>query len=140
MSTSSTTTELGVLVLLDSPEKGSNVWTARQYEQGIPKTPYLGSPKKRIDIDWSFSGGVLRIKGYVDTGTLEAVLTLSVLGVNVGTISGNLKDGIGMKINLFVAQGEIKLYLKNGNELWIHLELKILGDGSYKGDYKIISW
>jgi len=32
---------------------------------------------------------------------------------------GNLKDGIVLKVNVLVAKGDVKLYLKNGNEVWI---------------------
>lgn len=62
------------------------------------------------------------------------------MGIDLGTIHGNLKDGVVLKVNIFVAKGEIRFYLKNGNELWVSLSLKIKFDGSFEGDYKIISF
>lgn len=62
------------------------------------------------------------------------------VGINLGNIYGNLKDGVGLKVDLFVVSGEIKFYLKNGNELWVHLDLKVKFDGHYEGDYKILSF
>jgi hypothetical protein len=63
-----------------------------------------------------------------------------VVGINLGTIYGNLKDGVGVKIDIFVAKGSLKFYLKNGNELWIHVDIKVTFDGSFDGDYKIITF
>jgi hypothetical protein len=66
-------------------------------------------------------------------------LTISIAGINVGNIYGNLNDGVVLKVNLLVASGEIRFYLKNGNEVWVHLDVKIVFDGNYEGDYKIIT-
>jgi hypothetical protein len=64
---------------------------------------------------------------------------VSILGINVGNIFGNLKDGVGVKVDLFLAKGSIKIYLKNGNEVWVHLDIKVKFDGSFDGDYKILT-
>lgn len=66
-------------------------------------------------------------------------MTVTVVGINVGALYGNLKDSVELKIDLFVVNGEIQFYLKNGNEIWIHLDLKVKFDGHYEGDYKILS-
>jgi hypothetical protein len=81
-----------------------------------------------------------QITGYLDTSTFEIGVSISIVGINVGNIFGNLKDGVGLKVNLFVAKGEIKLYLKNGNELWVHIDVSVTFDGSFEGDYKILSF
>jgi hypothetical protein len=83
---------------------------------------------------------ISQITGYVDTNTFEIGVSISIVGINVGNIFGNLKDGVGLDINLFVAKGSIRLYLKNGNELWVHLDVSVTFDGSFSGDYKIISF
>jgi hypothetical protein len=80
-----------------------------------------------------------QIVGYVDTDTYEIGVTVTVAGINVGAIYGNLKDGVVLKVDLFVVKGQIKFYLKNGNEVWVNLDLKITFDGSYSGDYKILT-
>ena len=82
---------------------------------------------------------ISQVEGYVDLSTLEIGVSVSVAGVNLGDIYGNLQDGVGVKIDLFVAKGEIKFYLKNGNEIWVHVSVQITFDGSYEGDYKIVS-
>ncbi len=80
-----------------------------------------------------------QVVGYVDTDTFEIGVSVTVVGVNVGNVYGNLKEGIVLKIDLFVVKGEIRFYLKNGNEVWIGLDIKVTFDGSFSGDYKIIS-
>lgn len=61
------------------------------------------------------------------------------IGINIGTLSGNLHDGITLKVNLIAVKGELRFYIKNGNELWLHVDLKVVFDGSYNDDVKIIS-
>ena len=61
-------------------------------------------------------------------------------GINIDNIHGNLKDGVGLKVNLNTAKGEVRLYLKNGNEFWTHHDIKIIFDGSFDGDYKILTF
>ena len=81
-----------------------------------------------------------QVSGYVDTDTFEMAASVSIAGINIGNVYGSLKDGIGIKIDLFIAKGEIRFYLKNGNELWVHVDIKITFDGSFDGDYKIFSF
>ncbi|OBR01992.1 hypothetical protein CH63R_14564 [Colletotrichum higginsianum IMI 349063] len=126
---------VGAVVALSPPAEGDNIWEAKQVELVRNLPP--GDGEGRIPIDWSF--GPVKITGYVDTNTFEVGLTISIVGINVGNIFGNLKDGVGLKINLLAATGEIRLYLKNGNEVWVHLDVKIVFDGHYEGDYKIIT-
>ena len=78
--------------------------------------------------------------GYVDTDTYDIGVRISVCGTSVDNIYGNLKDGVGLKINLHTTRGEIKLYLKNGNELWTHIDTKVVFDGSFQKDSKIMSF
>ncbi|KAL2159034.1 hypothetical protein VTH06DRAFT_2793 [Thermothelomyces fergusii] len=132
-------THLGALVRLTPPEEDGIFWTAEQSEvaRALPP-PGPGAPRSRHEIDWSF--GPVTVTGYVDTDTWEIGVTVSVVGISLGTIYGNLQDGVGIKVDLFVAKGEIKFYLKNGSELWVHLDLKIIFDGSFDGDYKIIGF
>jgi hypothetical protein len=46
-----------------------------------------------------------------------------VLGITIGSFGGNLKDGLGISVNLIAIKGKIRLYLKNGNEVWINISL-----------------
>jgi hypothetical protein len=46
---------------------------------------------------------------------LEVGVRVEVFGAHILNLYGNLKDGVVGTIDLFLAKGEIKLYLKNGN-------------------------
>ncbi|CAI6079882.1 unnamed protein product [Clonostachys chloroleuca] len=126
---------VGAIISLQAPQEGDNIWEARQVDQVLNLPP--GDVKGRVTIDWSF--GPVKITGYVDTNTFEIGVSVSILGINIGNIFGNLKDGVGVKVDLFLAKGSIKIYLKNGNEVWVHLDVKVKFDGSFDGDYKILT-
>lgn len=53
---------------------------------------------------------------------------------------GNLHEGVGLDVDLLMADGKIRLYLKGENEVWINLGVSITFDGTYSGDYKIASF
>ncbi|KAK9421717.1 hypothetical protein SUNI508_05318 [Seiridium unicorne] len=59
------------------------------------------------DISWRF--GPFSMEGHLDLNTFE----------------------------MSSAKGSTALYLKNGNEVWIHLDIEIVWNGTYKGDYEI---
>ncbi|RMJ08475.1 hypothetical protein CDV36_011920 [Fusarium kuroshium] len=132
---SSAEQNVGAVISLIAPKKGDNVWKAEQVD--IARNLPPGDIAGRIEINWSY--GPIKITGYIDTDTYELAISISIVGINVGNIYGNIKDGIGLDINLFVAKGSIKFYLKNGNELWVHLDVSVTFDGSFSGDHKIIS-
>ncbi|OHF03194.1 hypothetical protein CORC01_01578 [Colletotrichum orchidophilum] len=63
------------------------------------------------------------ITGCIDINLFEVGLTISIASINIGNIFGNLKDGVTLKVNLLSAKGEIRVYLKNGNKVWVHLDV-----------------
>jgi hypothetical protein len=69
----------------------------------------------------------------------EITVTISLLGIDLGTFNGNLKDGLAVNINLLAAKGEIKFYLKNGNELWLRFNIKVIFDGTFEKEIKLLS-
>lgn len=91
-----------------------------------------------IPIHWSI--GPIAVDGYINTNTFEIRVTIKIVGITIGTFVGNLKDGLSIKVNLFVVSGTLKFYLKNGNELWIRYDIKVRFDGSFDGDRKIIGF
>ncbi|KGQ04073.1 hypothetical protein BBAD15_g10692 [Beauveria bassiana D1-5] len=103
---------IGALVNISAPRSGDNVWVAKQVDLARDQPPTDG--RGRREIDWAF--GPIRISGYVDTDKWETGLTISVLGISIGPIHGDLKDGVVVKVDSFLAKGNINLYLKNGNE------------------------
>jgi hypothetical protein len=91
-----------------------------------------------IPIQWYL--GPIATTGSIDTSTLAFNVSASIVGIALGdTIQGNLKDGVTIDFNLFVASGELKYYLKNGNEVWTHVDVKVRFDGSFFGDYKLLT-
>jgi hypothetical protein len=50
-----------------------------------------------------------------------------------------VKDGVVGEIDLFLAKGEIRIYLKNGNEVWLHYDVKVKFDGHFKDDVKLLT-
>ncbi|KAI2607147.1 uncharacterized protein GGS25DRAFT_522665 [Hypoxylon fragiforme] len=134
----STHTELGAIIVVTEPKEGDNVWIAKQTGLGKNQPPRNGDPRSNKCFDWSFE--VVTLSGCVDTDNFGLTVTVSVMGFNLGTFGGNLKDGIVVKVDLFLVSGEMKFYLKNRNELWVHLNLKVKWDGSWDTDLKILSF
>ncbi|KAF4269338.1 hypothetical protein KXW98_002700 [Aspergillus fumigatus] len=130
----------GAIVKLNQPAAG--IFSATQISDAEAVSSALQvAPKPDVRINFgplSFFG-IVTVSGYVDTSTYEASISVSVIGINIGTLSGNLHDGITLKVNLIAVKGELRFYLKNGNELWLHVDLKVVFDGSYNDDVKIIS-
>ncbi|EGY23370.1 uncharacterized protein VDAG_04808 [Verticillium dahliae VdLs.17] len=104
----------------------------------LPTSSLLEDSESCIDLDWGY--GPVNIIGYVDAYTLETGVIISVLGISLGDIVGNLKDGVVLNIELFLAVGAIRLYLKNGNEIWVALNIRVKFNGWYYSHYKIISF
>ncbi|ETS78419.1 hypothetical protein PFICI_10481 [Pestalotiopsis fici W106-1] len=125
---------VGAVIKLLPPSGDGYLWEATQVTQISNLPP--GDVYARESIDWSM--GPIKVSGYLDTSTYEIGVSVTVVGVNVGNIFGNLKDGVGLEMNLTAADGEVRFYLKNGYEMWIHYDFSItFDDGNYDGDYKI---
>lgn len=60
--------------------------------------------------------------------------------VYIGLIEGSLKDGLSVKFNLSSSDGRFELFLKNGNELWLELDLRIRFGGMWNHTQKIFSF
>ncbi|KAM0489647.1 hypothetical protein ACHAP8_012364 [Fusarium lateritium] len=122
-------------VNVKEPEDGDNVWKIEQVE--VETLSYDDSGNSHT-LDWSF--GPFKLNGFLDTDTLDITVSPTLTGINGGTIAGNLKDGVVMKYNLLTTVGETRLYLKNGNETWVHLDLKVKFDGHFEGDYRLLTF
>ncbi|KAK8007170.1 integral membrane protein [Apiospora arundinis] len=105
----------------------------KQHTDGLRKE--LSGNSSTID----FNYGPLHVKGYVNPQTLGLTVTVDILGINLGTLRGDLKNsGLTIKVSLFVVEGEVKLYLKNTNEVWIRLHLEVTFDGTFDEDVKLL--
>ncbi|KAJ9220438.1 hypothetical protein DTO207G8_8433 [Paecilomyces variotii] len=128
-----TSLTLGAAVQVSSPNEDDTQWKIEQTEVG--KNLYI--PYGVADLDWAL--GPTRISGYVDTSTLDIRIDPVINGIYVGAITGSLKDGVAIQFNLFTTKGITKIYLKNGNEVWLNLHQKVKFDGTFQGDYKILT-
>ncbi|KAJ9292977.1 hypothetical protein DTO271G3_8275 [Paecilomyces variotii] len=111
-----------------------DVWTVEQTQ--VDKD--LSLPDDAVQFEWSF--GPNSITGYVDTSTLDIRIDPIFNGIYAGAVTGSLKDGVSIRINLFTMKGSTKFYLRNGNELWIRLDQYITFNGSYQNDYKVLAF
>ncbi|GIK05578.1 hypothetical protein Aspvir_009691 [Aspergillus viridinutans] len=130
----------GAIVKLNQPTAG--IFSATQIsdaEAAASSLQVAAKPEVRVGFGPVSFFGVVTVSGYVDTSTYEASVSVAVIGINIGTLTGNLEDGITLKVNLIAAKGELRFYLKNGKELWLHVDLNVIFDGDYKDDVKIIS-
>lgn len=65
--------------------------------------------------------------GYYNNKTGSVVVTIYVLGVKLGEISGNLIDGILFKIDTRLVKGTIKFFTKTKTDVWVHVKVKVAG-------------
>ncbi|QRD93387.1 hypothetical protein F9C07_2285633 [Aspergillus flavus] len=114
------------------------VFNAKQIPtvNSLPIAPPVDS-RAVHEVDFSF--GPAKIVGYIDTSTLEVGIRLEVFGAHILNLFGNLNDGVVGRIDLFLAKGEVRLYLKNGNEVWFHYDVSVRFDGHFKDDIKLLT-
>ncbi|KAL2153772.1 hypothetical protein VTH82DRAFT_4927 [Thermothelomyces myriococcoides] len=127
---------VGAVITLTPPEDGSCVWKATQVPlaSGLPSENFYSN---HLGINFNF--GPITVSGYVDTDTLGIGVSLSILGISIGTFHGNLKDGLGVDVNLFAVQGSLKFYLKNGNEVWLGGNLSSFGSTIFDTETKVLT-
>jgi hypothetical protein len=71
--------------------------------------------------------------GFVDSQTWDAGVEKSVLGIKLGTFYGNLQQGLSVNVDIFLAKGQIKLYLK-GAQVWTTINLSVQFNGTFQKD------
>ncbi|KFY24782.1 hypothetical protein V491_02022 [Pseudogymnoascus sp. VKM F-3775] len=98
----------------DSKKGEPNVFTATQIRT-VNSLPEVVPDRADERQDFTWSLGPVEVTGYVDTSTFEIGVEVRVFGAKIFNLFGNLKDGVVGKIDLFLAKGEIRFYLKNGN-------------------------
>jgi hypothetical protein len=82
---------------------------------------------------------LFQMTGTVNTIKYTISVDITILGISLGVFHGDLKKGLGIKVNLVAVSGEAKFYLRNGNEVWVWLELKVIFDGTYNTEAKLIT-
>ncbi|KAE8379343.1 hypothetical protein BDV26DRAFT_291366 [Aspergillus bertholletiae] len=107
---------------------------------GAQQTPTDGpeAPESSIPLEWEY--GPVKVTGWVATDTLDGLFSPSIMGISLGNLEGNMKDGIRVKFALSKANGALVYYLKNGNEIWARLDIDVVFNGSYHDDFKLCSF
>ncbi|ROW08710.1 hypothetical protein VPNG_06372 [Cytospora leucostoma] len=121
---SDTTEIIGALISVTTPEdEDPGIWSATQ--TGPDDLPPNYDLYNGQSFEWTH--GPIKFRGYVDPETLDTSIATTVAGTFIGIISGNVKDGFGVKFDLFTARGNINFYLKYGvDEEDIQFPVKIL--------------
>ncbi|KXG52950.1 uncharacterized protein PGRI_082050 [Penicillium griseofulvum] len=111
-----------------------------QFAVSQPKELRAQPPRDDIRIPIHFSWEIVSVDGYIDLDTGVISLTVSILGIDLGTFTGSLKDGIEIKVDLWIVSGSLKFYV-DGDTLYLNVHAKVRFDGSYDQDHiKVISW
>jgi hypothetical protein len=77
----------------------------------------------------------------LDTDSLAVGFQLTTEGIVLGIFYGLLKEGVDVEVKTANVNGNSRLYLKNGNELWHHVDLASTSPkDTVFGDYKIRSF
>ncbi|KAH7345794.1 hypothetical protein BKA66DRAFT_478798 [Pyrenochaeta sp. MPI-SDFR-AT-0127] len=102
-------------------------------ETALPKPV----PASRHEINFNF--GPARLTGYVVTETWEIGVEIYVFGIRIGNFYGNVKQGLVINVDIFLAKGKIKFYLKNNKEVWVEIGLNVRFDGSYNTNVRLFT-
>ncbi|KAG8703113.1 hypothetical protein FRC09_004345 [Ceratobasidium sp. 395] len=93
-------------------------------------------------IQWAY--GLVTLKACFNTALLTVTALLGVtipfLGfIQLASLSGDLKKGVEASIDVFVAKGTARLYLQDGNEVWLELSLTSKFFSPIDGKWKLIT-
>jgi hypothetical protein len=73
------------------------------------------------------------------TETWEIGVEIYVLGIRIGNFYGNVGQGLVINVDIFLAKGKIRFYLKDDKEVWVEIRLNVTFDGSYNTDVKLLT-
>ncbi|KFA66251.1 hypothetical protein S40285_09658 [Stachybotrys chlorohalonatus IBT 40285] len=79
-----------------------------------------------------------QLVGYVDIETLKIGVSFEAFGAHILNLYGNLKDGVVGRIDLFLASGEIHLYLETENEVWLQFNVEVKFDGNFRDEIQLL--
>ena len=64
-------------------------------------------------------------------------IEVTLFGISLGSFYGNLKQGLGIAIDVLAAKGQVTLYLKD-NAVWVNLQLTPIWGSGINVDQKIV--
>lgn len=77
-----------------------------------------------------------QIVGWFDPSSLAIDIAIYVVGIKVGEFVGDVKKGIEITVDGIFVKGTIKIFTKNGKDVWVKLALTVLGK-EYSGEWQI---
>ncbi|OCL11912.1 hypothetical protein AOQ84DRAFT_361099 [Glonium stellatum] len=111
----------------------------------------VGTPETRIAV--AFSEGPLTVNGYVDKTTFEIGAELSILGIDLGVLSGNLNKGLNLYVHLAAVAGMVNLKSRENpvglqraggrsHQVWasVNLTILFLAQARYTEDKSVLTW
>ncbi|KAK4541574.1 hypothetical protein LTR36_007871 [Oleoguttula mirabilis] len=109
--------------LIQFTQTAPGQYEAKQVQQptGLPDTLF----DSKTPINWT--EGPVSISGWIDLSSLNVTLNVSVMGMALGTVVGDLHQGIILTVNLMLEKGSLTFHLGSGNELMVKVAL----DGIY---------
>ncbi|KAE8420293.1 hypothetical protein BDV36DRAFT_293426 [Aspergillus pseudocaelatus] len=125
---------IGANVNLTSPSEDGTAWTVEQTSPEL-KIEY---PEGHLRVNHTW-GPLNLVDGYVDPNTFKIVVAPVVNQVYFGTIQGDLRDGLSVRFDLSSSRGQLRFFLKNGNEVWIDLNMQIQFGGYFERQWKFLS-
>lgn len=72
----------------------------------------------------------------MDTTNYGVGVEVKLFGISLGTFYGNLKDGLGISIDVIAAKRGIKLYLKD-KAVWVNIQLTPIWGNGINTDQKL---
>ncbi|KAI9836476.1 MAG: hypothetical protein M1837_003382 [Sclerophora amabilis] len=127
----------GAVVTIKPLEGNDNndLYEVNQLDLQSPFPPGDKNDLPRASIDWDF--GPLGVKATIDYDKREFGVSVTVVGIGIGNFWASFDTGISLTVNLLVANGSLRFYIKDGKQLWVHIDLKLTFDGSWDTDQQI---
>jgi hypothetical protein len=66
-------------------------------------------------------------------------VTVSLLGIGLGTFYASFSQGVVLEVNLFLAKGTLRFYVQD-SALLVDVNVSLTFDGGIKETYTIYSW
>ncbi|CAG8942675.1 unnamed protein product [Penicillium salamii] len=96
------------------------------YKINQVENPALCGNKSKDRMPFSLTTGIFTVSGSLHTTTLEMEATLAVYKMDMGTLYGYANHGVKVDIDLNMVKGHIELRLTSLDELWLHIDTKVL--------------
>ena len=140
-----------------SSQNGKGSYTVTQADTGsaLPPSAHLEalgvSAENRLGLNFSIGPITVRaissssdtamtdyeqITGYLDTSNFGLGVEAKLFGISLGTFYGNLKEGLGITIDVLAAKGSLNFYLKD-SALWVKVSLDPIWGSGINIDQKI---